>query len=214
MHSDLTIVCGPDTYKVHKAIVCPQSGFFRAACRPNTFQEGISGVVTLPCNPGRDLDALTAPISTEEFDWDLDVEDKSAAKLMVHFFYHHNYPSKFPTYDGHGRLTAENVVKGAMVDHAKMYAMAEKYQIPGLKIVALHKYQQCLEETYAGYATSIIIAFMSTPETDQGLRSEIVDSLSINDWLVEQEVLEKTVKEIPELVYALYRRLLEKSRQW
>lgn len=160
------------------------------------------------------MDALTAPISPDEFDWDLDVEDKSAVKLMVHFFYHHNYPSKFPTYDGHGILTAETVVKGAMVDHAKMYAMAEKYQVPGLKAAALHKYQQCLEETCAGYGTSIVIAFMSTPETDQGLRSEIVDSLSTHDWMVEHEVLEKTVKEIPELVYALYRKLLEKSRHW
>lgn len=170
--------------------------------------------MTLPYNNGRDLDALTAPIGADEFDWDLDVEDKSAVKLMVHYFYHHNYPSKLPTYDNHARLTPENVVKGVMVDHAKMYAMAEKYQVPGLKTVALHKYQECLQETCAGYGTSIVIAFMSTPDTDQELRNEIVDSLSVHDWMVMDETLEKTVKEIPELVYALYRKLLEKSKQW
>ena len=31
-YSDLTIVCGKSEFKVHRAIVCPQSGFFRAAC--------------------------------------------------------------------------------------------------------------------------------------------------------------------------------------
>ena len=30
-YSDLTITCGPDTYKVHKAIVCSQSSFFSKA---------------------------------------------------------------------------------------------------------------------------------------------------------------------------------------
>lgn len=30
-YSDLTITCGPDTYKVHKAIVCSQSTFFSKA---------------------------------------------------------------------------------------------------------------------------------------------------------------------------------------
>ncbi|KAM0234351.1 hypothetical protein ACHAP5_010117 [Fusarium lateritium] len=30
-YSDLTIICGKDRYKVHKAIVCPRSSFFKAA---------------------------------------------------------------------------------------------------------------------------------------------------------------------------------------
>lgn len=30
-YSDLTIICGPDVYKVHKAIVCSQSSFFSKA---------------------------------------------------------------------------------------------------------------------------------------------------------------------------------------
>jgi hypothetical protein len=96
-YSDFKIICGSDTYNVHKAIICPQSGFFRAACRPDTFQEGRSGIVTLPFNSGRDMDALKAPIKADEFDWDLDVEDTSAVKLMIHYFYHHDYPWELPT---------------------------------------------------------------------------------------------------------------------
>ena len=32
-YSDLTIVCGTAEIKVHKAVVCAQSGFFERACR-------------------------------------------------------------------------------------------------------------------------------------------------------------------------------------
>ena len=173
-------------------------------------------MITLPCNPGRDTNALTAPIKPDDFDWDLDVEDKSAVKLMIHYFYHHDYPSEFPTYEGHDSLAQRTAIKGVLADHAKMFAMGEKYQVKGLKSVALDKYQACLTETCAGFGTSIVIAFMGTTENEigQGLRSAIVDSLSDHDWMVEDDALEKTIEEIPELVYALYRRLLEQSRRW
>ncbi|CAD0107966.1 unnamed protein product [Aureobasidium uvarum] len=73
-YSDFKIVCGVDTYNVHRAIICPQSDFFRAACRPDTFQEGHTGVLTLPANAGRDTDAMKIPLTPDEVDWDLDVE--------------------------------------------------------------------------------------------------------------------------------------------
>src|SRR5947207_15393716 len=31
-YSDLTLTCGDDEYRVHRAIVCPHSAFFEAAC--------------------------------------------------------------------------------------------------------------------------------------------------------------------------------------
>ncbi len=33
LYSDITIRCGSDEYKVHRAIIYPRSTFFAAACR-------------------------------------------------------------------------------------------------------------------------------------------------------------------------------------
>ncbi|KAM3523662.1 hypothetical protein NHJ13051_005000 [Beauveria bassiana] len=71
-YSDLTIVCGDDRHRVHKAIVCPRSKFFASACN-GPFQEGESGVVHLP------------------------EDDPLAIKMMIHYFYHLDYPTVIPS---------------------------------------------------------------------------------------------------------------------
>ncbi|KAK2803075.1 hypothetical protein FQN50_007156 [Emmonsiellopsis sp. PD_5] len=50
MYSDLTIVCGTKTFKVHRCIMCPRSGFFKAAC-DGRFREATSGVINLHEEP-------------------------------------------------------------------------------------------------------------------------------------------------------------------
>ncbi|KAF5971673.1 hypothetical protein FBULB1_9087 [Fusarium bulbicola] len=46
-YSDLTITCGKDQYRVHKAIICPRSKFFKAAC-DGKFKEAQTGTIDLP----------------------------------------------------------------------------------------------------------------------------------------------------------------------
>ncbi|KAI4846842.1 hypothetical protein E4T44_04844 [Aureobasidium sp. EXF-8845] len=214
-YSDLKIVCGSDTYNVHKAIICPQSKFFRAACRPDAFQEGKTGIVTIPFNPGRDTSTMEAPIKPNEFDWDLDVEDASVVKLMIHYFYHHEYPSETYTEIKDVDMTARNLSKGVLVVHSKMYAMGEKYQVPALKALAERKFDKCWSKTNAGFCTAIVIAFMSTSEMDQGLRKKIVGMINIRTSVttVRSKILDDTIRQIPELVYALYRKLLEERKK-
>ncbi|KAK7515409.1 hypothetical protein IWZ03DRAFT_202256 [Phyllosticta citriasiana] len=60
-YSNLEMHCQEDKWKIHKASVCPQSGFSRLAVRPETgFQEATSGVVRLhESNPDNgDLECL------------------------------------------------------------------------------------------------------------------------------------------------------------
>ncbi|KAG9552065.1 hypothetical protein KCU77_g7183, partial [Aureobasidium melanogenum] len=189
-YSDFKIVCGSDTYNVHKNIICPQSDFFRAACRPDTFQEGYTGVVTIPANTGRDKDTLRRPLIPDEFDWDQDVEDVKAVKAMIHYFYHHDYP-------------AEKVS-----DHARMYAMGEKYGIQMLKALANTKFRHSFEDGRGDQETAIVIAFKSTPDSDRVLRATIISSLGAPAMLGQTLGMDETIKEIPDLVYHLYRRLM------
>jgi hypothetical protein len=200
---DLKIVCGPDTYNVHNNIICPQSEFLCAACRLDAFQEGKTGVITLPFNPGRNMDALKVALKVGEFDWDLDVEDTSTVKHMIHYFYHHDCPSELPTHMGHNKLAEENVTKGVLAIHFKMYAIGDKYQIPGLKALAVQRFKTCWKTTSGGFATAIVIAFMSTSEADQELRQVIVDMFDQRIWMAGDTALDDTIKQIPELVYAL-----------
>jgi len=44
--SDLTIKCCGESFKVHKAVICPRSPFFMKACN-GEFKEAVSGVITL-----------------------------------------------------------------------------------------------------------------------------------------------------------------------
>jgi hypothetical protein len=158
---------------------------------------------------------MKAPIKPNEFDWDLDVEDASAVKLMIHYFYHHEYPSESYTEIKDVEMTARNLSKGVLVVHAKMYAMGEKYQVPALKALAKRKFGECWSKTNAGFCTAIVIAFMGTSEMDQGLRNEIVGMIHIGTSVspMSSEILDGTIKQIPELVYALYQQLLKERKK-
>ncbi|KAG9743628.1 hypothetical protein KCU73_g8357, partial [Aureobasidium melanogenum] len=209
-YSDFKIVCGPEVFDVHKAIVCPQSDFFRAACRTDTFKEGKTGIVTLSPNVERDLDAMELPPSADEFDWDLDVEGTITIKLMIDYFYHHDYPSTPPAKDF--EAVQRTVAKeSSFVKHARMYAMGEKYGVPGLKALALRKFKSLeghSRVTYFELLLTVTIIFMRTPDTDRGLREEIADILYTYK-VTEEEVVDLYVKQHPDLVYMLYRKLVQ-----
>lgn len=103
--------------------------------------EGKIGTVTLPHNAGRDIEMMEAPIFCETFDWDVDVENITTIKLMIHYFYHHDYPCD-DSLDSSG---SSRWIGGYLIEHARMYAMGDKYGVPGLKNLALRKFKTSLE---------------------------------------------------------------------
>ncbi|KAH0278762.1 hypothetical protein KCU91_g2232, partial [Aureobasidium melanogenum] len=210
-YSDLKIVCGSDTYLVHKAIVCPQSDFFRAACCPDTFAEGKTGVINIPASSGRADAFYDQPFNVEDFDWDLDVETTDSVKLMMHYFYHHDYlEGEMAESDG-VVLHSDKCRKGILAEHSRMYAMGEKYGVPGLKALAIANFQKSLTAlNHAGLAAGIIIAHKSTPEADKTLRRRISFLLDLyaRDYMENQEI-QQIISSIPGLAYALYRECLK-----
>ncbi|KAF4946278.1 hypothetical protein FGADI_11304 [Fusarium gaditjirri] len=65
-YSDLVISCGKDQYRVHKAIICPRSHFFKAAC-DGKFKEAQTGTIDLPD------------------------DDPIAVRMMIEYLYHDAY---------------------------------------------------------------------------------------------------------------------------
>ncbi|CAD0085118.1 unnamed protein product, partial [Aureobasidium vineae] len=198
-YSDLIITCGTDTYNVNKAIVCPQSEFFRLAC-DSKFKEGKTGIIEIPArNKEDDQDGV---------DWDADAEDPEALKHMIHYFYHMDYLEaesvKVRKWKPVKHYDDYEISDGILVYHAMLYAMGDKYGIPGLKDLSRSKFQDTLKYSAAGYAKAIKIAFTSTPESDKGLRHIIIRNLSVHrEWIQLAPVMEASVQCFPDLLYAL-----------
>lgn len=194
-------MCGSDTYYVHKAIICPQSDWFTAACRPDTFKEGKTNIIDIPASAGRD-DSTNPLIHSDDFDWDLDVETTTSVKRMIHYFYHHDYLEQWRSLSYWWRT-------GLFAEHSRMYAMGDKYGIPGLKAVALAKL--CDLDDLAFSANMVraapVIAFNSTPDSDQPLREAIVELIDVFHQapiIRNNKLLQKAISTIPELAYSLY----------
>ncbi|THX74641.1 hypothetical protein D6D04_07842 [Aureobasidium pullulans] len=212
-YSDLKIVCGSETYNVHKAIICPQSTFFKAACRPNAFQEGRTGVIEIPATAGRNVAFCQKPIIVENFDWDLDVETTTAVKLMIHYFYHHDFFEIEGVFEHDAQsCSTENLTQGTLAEHARMYPMGEKYGVPGLKALAVAKFLAVIPRTNAGLTAAIMIAYSTTPESDQGLRNAMIESLyCYRKAFVEVDEIQTVISKLPDLSYGLYRKMLKEE---
>lgn len=219
-HTDLLILCGSDAYRVHKAIVCSQSEFFRLACRKHTnsggeFKEAHSGVIVLP---SRKVDANST--EPKDFNWDTDADDPRFVKLMIHYFYHLDYLETETAKLKRQDLKAEDFDRahtlntGILIDHASMYAMGDKYGVCGLKDLALEKYWEACQHTSAGFANSMIVTWTSTMDNDMGLRNVIIRILSNNtDILMSKPRINQNVRDLPLLSYALLHRKLLAPRE-
>jgi hypothetical protein len=157
--------------------VCSQSEFFRLACRTHTgsggqFKEAESGVIILP---SREIDDEST--ESADFRWDADGEDPESVRLMIHYFYHLDYfedktaETKKQKRENESFLRTYALKTGILIEHARMYAMGDKYGIRGLKDLALRKYDEAYLHTSAGFANSIIVAFTSTTDNDMDLRN-------------------------------------------
>lgn len=191
--------------------MCSQSEFFRLACRKHTgsggdFKEAQSGIVEIPCRDN------TEP---EDFHWDADAEDPVSFRLMIHYCYHLDYLEDQTAQVRTQRRADEDFDKiivlktGLLLEHAKMYALGDKYGLPGLKDLALKKYEEAYLFTSAGFANSITVAFTSTIDSDMALRNVIITILAGNMcFFMSKPKIDQIVKDLPLLSHALLRKKL------
>ncbi|MCJ1450659.1 hypothetical protein MMC28_000992 [Mycoblastus sanguinarius] len=100
---------------------------------------------------------------------ELKEDDPQHAEWMLRFLYAHDYYVDYC--DG----------KPPIVAHARMYAIADKYDIPILKDLAIAKFAPSLKDTQAvdipSFTAAIEVIYTSTLDTDRGLRDCLIPTL-------------------------------------
>ncbi|KAK8208940.1 hypothetical protein M8818_003903 [Zalaria obscura] len=181
--ADLKVICGDDTYHAHKFLLCLQSEFFRLALRKGAFpwKEQNEGIITIEAAP------------TNAFDQNAD--DPVAIKWMMHYFYHLDYlETERPTV----------ISQSHLIVHTKMYALGEKYGIPGLKALALVRFEESANIHWRGaeFAEAIPVIYTSTIEQDRGLRDAVVrKTISERTSLLRKVEIETVMKDINQFAY-------------
>ncbi|KAI1013631.1 hypothetical protein LB503_010605, partial [Fusarium chuoi] len=177
-YSDLVIVCGQARHKVHKAVICPRSAFFKAACG-SEFKEAQTGEIELPD------------------------DDPFAVSMMIEYLYHQKYtipwdaklvpkeqrspavtstPATAPSQrtrhsfssDSSATQSRLHPLQGTVVSallseepgsheslvpyqnlhvHCKLFVLGQKYGISGLKDLAVHNFEA---EVYMEFESSSV----------------------------------------------------------
>ncbi|KAK1067296.1 hypothetical protein LTR12_014367 [Friedmanniomyces endolithicus] len=228
--ADFTIICGPHTFRVHKAVICAHSEYFTIACSGGSFREGEKGELILKAAQPDD-------------DGDETCDDPEAVKHMVHFFYHLDYDAtssqgvKAKLADSSGQVLSEPSrqlaiasassessgrkpkttkrskraaaeVAGNMVMHAKVFAAAVKYQVPALQAMAASKFIAAVEVSWDNdiFAEAAHIVYTTTPEEVRALREEVAKTITEHGALLKKAAIEAVVRDIDGLAYELLMR--------
>jgi hypothetical protein len=89
-----------------------------------------------------------------------------------------------------------------MVFNVKVYALADKYDIPKLKPLAIEKFEKVAKANWntTDFALSISAIYESTPSSDRGLRDPAVKLAArhSNKLLMENKVFEEMMAEVAE----------------
>ncbi|KAJ4299504.1 hypothetical protein N0V90_004749 [Kalmusia sp. IMI 367209] len=97
--------------------------------------------------------------------------------------------------------------KPHLVTHAKVYAIAEKYGIVGLKSLARKKFANQIEFHLGSeeLPEAFQEAYESTVDTDRGLRDVIIQAFRSHPDLSSRKDVELAVRETPGLAFELFR---------
>ncbi|KAF6235108.1 hypothetical protein HO173_006735 [Letharia columbiana] len=181
-YSDMTIRCGSKEYKVHRSVICPRSTFFAAACN-GEFMEAKSATITM------NDDDLQAVENMLLYLYTLDYPDEEVPNVPAD---HGAMDSSLPPHLRTISTTTEEdtnvgttlgLIEGTtlhdprMMNHALVYAVADKYDIPELKELAKCKFQTLARSKWPHDDLHAVteIVFSTTPDQDMGLRQIILD---------------------------------------
>lgn len=122
---------------------------------------------------------------------------------MVHYLYHFDYDGPVMNRDD---TDANELMTDVLVTHAKVYALAEKYLIRGLKAVALRRFKALAAHSWLGindFLQAIHEVYTSTIEDDRGLRDIVVETLREHSEWLDREEMRDVLRAFGALTYDL-----------
>ncbi|KAF2470994.1 uncharacterized protein BDR25DRAFT_28881 [Lindgomyces ingoldianus] len=219
-YSDFTINCKDKTWRVHKAIVCPRSGYFARAV--NFGREAKDRMIDLLEDEteivGLMLEYLyigdyTVP-TTDKTDL---VFPHTCNDSNLHAFVcsHHACATQLRVRDwscgGRGCIPSPDIFPANLVHHARLYELADKYQVMGLKSLVREKFILACQSFWntSKFPIAAEIVFATTPEEDKGLREVVVSTISDHMILLKQPEMESLMVTYNGLAYGLLKIMLE-----
>ena len=142
---------------MHRVVLCTWSSFFKNACK-NGFKVCHHRITSRKKNI-----PLTSVKEGASKTIDLKEDDPDIIGKMICFCYNHDYDGLVLTLDG------EN---GSLMIHAKMYSIADKYDISLLKDLAKNKFKEDIQGQLRPerLVTLIETVYENTVPSDRGLR--------------------------------------------
>lgn len=100
-----------------------------------------------------------------------------------------------------------NLLEAQLILHSRVYTLAEKYNIRGLKQLATKKFSAQVSAHWRSseYALAMQDVYDSTVDSDRGLRDVVIQSFRAHPELVQSKDVEAIVKETPNLAWELFR---------
>ncbi|KAI4674179.1 uncharacterized protein J4E84_010792 [Alternaria hordeiaustralica] len=192
--SDLTVTCGPDSYKVHKNVVCSRAEFFSRAVKFG----------------GKE---------TEQGSVDLPEDEPAIVKLMMQYIYQGEYDPALPDNElsGSTKITvpptptpphkkSRTARQLFLMIHAKLYEIADKYDVVGLKELVIEKFKRACHSFWndPSFANAAHHVFSTTPEHDKGLRDIVSKTIAEHmAELVKKPEVEALLTEFNGLAFGL-----------
>lgn len=179
-YSDFTIACGAKIFKVHKAVICTQSNYFKAACKPEFQASRNNELVGLHAYQSSIQEGSTGTIKLKE-------DDETRVEAMIEFLYTQSYtnaegkPDKQCGHDESHTHTFSDIECilwpfGLSID---MYVLADKYDIVSLRQYACSRLEYLLQRSPTSSSweeeMSVLEHAYQHSRPDEGLRQVVIN---------------------------------------
>ncbi|KAH7234026.1 uncharacterized protein BKA55DRAFT_695553 [Fusarium redolens] len=204
-YADLTLISRTKQYSAHRVVVCSQS--------PVIIKKFQSQFQNTKQDPS--CDACGA---TPRYCFDISQDDPQAVDCLVQYFYRQDYQSSSSnpaaedtrSDEAEGAISS-SVLKQSSIDdsypifHVRVYALAEFYNVPALKELALEKFNRVIQDNSEldRFLDGVEEAYESTIQEDRGLRDTIVNFFYKHSDLLKEERVQDIIQDTNSLAYDL-----------